>query len=172
MGEAGLRDRPDDDDLFGQPRRHAHARSRMARELHAAVLWDFYQPNREAHGSYWFHWTTEDEVAWKNFYRVWMAFLNDYKNAGGRVATGSDSGFIYQTYGFGYILELELLQEAGFHPLEVIRAATLNGAEALHEPKGRPIEFGIIRPGLLADLVIVDQNPDREPEGALRHGRG
>ena len=88
-----------------------------------------------------------------------MSFLNDFKNAGGRVTTGSDSGFIYQTYGFGYILELEMLQEAGFHPLEVIRSATLNGAQTLHEPKGKPIDFGIIRPGLLADMVIVDQNP-------------
>jgi imidazolonepropionase-like amidohydrolase len=122
-------------------------------------LWDFYTPNRQAHGSYWFDWTTEDEIAWKNFYRVWMAFLNDYKKAGGRVTTGSDSGFIYQTYGFGYILELEMLQEAGFHPLEVLRSATLFGAEALHEPKGKPIEFGIIRPGLRADLVIVKENP-------------
>jgi imidazolonepropionase-like amidohydrolase len=122
-------------------------------------LWDFFQPNRNAHGSYWFNWTTEDEVAWRNFYSVWMSFINDYKNAGGRVTTGSDSGFIYQTYGFGYILEFELMQEAGFHPLEVIRSATLYGAQAMFEPKGKPIEFGIIRPGLLADMVIVDQNP-------------
>jgi predicted amidohydrolase YtcJ len=122
-------------------------------------LWDFYQPNRNAHGSYWFDWTTEDEVQWKRFYQVWMSFLNDFKNAGGRITTGSDSGFIYQTYGFGYILELEMLQEAGFHPLEVIRSATLNGALTLSEPKNKPIDFGIIRPGLLADMVIVDQNP-------------
>ena len=122
-------------------------------------LWDFYQPNRNAHGAYWFYWTTEDEIQWKKFYQVWMSFLNDFKNAGGRVTTGSDSGFIYQTYGFGYILELEMLQEAGFHPLEVIRSATLNGAETLHEPKGKKIDFGIIRPGLLADMVLVDQNP-------------
>jgi imidazolonepropionase-like amidohydrolase len=122
-------------------------------------LWDFFQPSREAHGSYWFYWTTADEVAWKKFFEVWMSFLNDFKNRGGRVTTWSDSGFIYQLYGFGYIQELELLQEAGFHPLEVIRSATLYGAQALHEPKGRPIEFGIVRPGLLADLVIVDQNP-------------
>jgi imidazolonepropionase-like amidohydrolase len=122
-------------------------------------LWDFFQPNRNAHGSYWFYWTTEDEVAWKKFYQVWMSFLNDYKNAGGRVTTGSDSGFIYQTYGFGYILEFEMLQEAEFHPLEVIRSATLYGAEALHEPKGTPIDFGIIRAGLRADMVLVDQNP-------------
>ena len=62
-------------------------------------------------------------------------------------------------YGFGYVEELEFLQEAGFHPLEVIRAATLHSAEALHEPKGTRIEFGLVRPGLLADLVIVDRNP-------------
>ncbi len=122
-------------------------------------LWDFYQPNRVAHGSYWFDWTTEDEIAWKNFYRVWMTFVNDYKNAGGRVTTGSDAGFIYQTYGFGYILELEMLQEAGFHPLEVVRSATLFGAEALNEPKGKSIEFGILRAGLKADLVITKENP-------------
>ncbi len=98
-------------------------------------------------------------MAWKNFYHVWMSFVNDFKNKGGRVTTGSDSGYIYKLYGFGYIEELELLQEAGFHPLEVIRSATLYGAQALHEPKNKPIEFGIVRPGLLADLVVVDQNP-------------
>jgi len=62
-------------------------------------------------------------------------------------------------YGFSYVEEMELLREAGLHPLEVIRSATLYGAQALHEPKDKPIEFGIIRAGLLADLVIVDQNP-------------
>jgi imidazolonepropionase-like amidohydrolase len=122
-------------------------------------LWRFYQPSREAHGSYWFYWTTQDEIEWKNNYRLWMAFVNEYKNRGGRVTTGSDSGFIYKLYGFDYIRELELLQEAGFHPLEVVRSATMYGAQLLHEPKDKPIEFGIIRPGLLADLLIVPENP-------------
>ncbi len=121
--------------------------------------WEFYQPSRRAHGSYWFYWTSEDEYHWKKFYQKWMHFLNDYKNAGGRVTTGSDSGFIYNLYGFGYIRELELLREAGFHPIEVIRAATLHGAEELHDPKGTDIDFGILRPGLKADLVVVDENP-------------
>ena len=121
--------------------------------------WDFYTPNRESHGAYWFYWTTADEVAWKNFYRVWMQFVNDYKNMGGRVTVGSDSGFIYQLYGFGTILEMEMLQEAGFHPLEVVRSATMHGAEALHNPSNEDIKFGVIRPGLYADLLIVDENP-------------
>jgi imidazolonepropionase-like amidohydrolase len=122
-------------------------------------LWEFYQPSRANHGSYYFDWTTWDEVAWRNFYRVWMAFLSDYKNMGGRVTVSSDAGYIYNTFGFATIEEMELLQEAGFHPLEVIRAATLHGAQALFEPKGKPIEFGVVRAGLLADLVIVPEDP-------------
>ena len=122
-------------------------------------LMDFYAPSRSNHGAYWYDWTTEDEIAWRNFYQVWFKLVNDYKKMGGRVTTGSDSGFIYQTYGFGYINELELLQEAGFHPLEVIQSATMNGALTLAEPGGKAPEFGIVRPGMLADMVIVDQNP-------------
>src|SRR5712691_6475281 len=117
-------------------------------------LWKWYQPNRAAHGAYWFDWTTADEIEWKNNYRIWMQFLNDYKNRGGHVTTGSDSGWIFKLYGFDYIRELELLQEAGFHPLEVIRSATMWGAEALNRS-----DIGMVRPGKLADLVFVDQNP-------------
>lgn len=123
--------------------------------------WDFYQASREAHGSYWFYWTSEDETEWARFYQKWMRFLNDYKNRGGIVTTGSDSGFIYKLYGFDYIREFELLREAGFHPLEVIRAATYHGAYQLHEPSGTEdqIDFGILREGLKADLVLVEENP-------------
>ncbi len=119
------------------------------------ALWDFYRPSRNAHGSYWFDWGTEQEVAWRRNYRKWMDFLVDYKNRGGRVTAGSDSGYIYKLYGFDYVRELELLREAGFHPLEVLRAATLSGAEAL----GRAAEIGSIEPGKLADLVVVAENP-------------
>ena len=122
-------------------------------------LWEFFTPSRVDHGSYFFDWTTWDEVAWRNYYRIWMKFLNDYKNMGGRVTTGSDSGFIYKLFGFGTIEEMELLQEAGFHPLEVIRSATMYGAETLYQPSGKPIEFGVIRSGMKADMLIVDENP-------------
>lgn len=120
---------------------------------------DFYTANRTSHGSYWYYWTTWDEVAWRNFYQVWFKLLNDYKRMGGRVTVSSDAGFIYNDYGFGTIHEMELLQEAGFHPLEVIQAATYNPARTLYEPMGKPIDIGWVREGFLADLVVIDQNP-------------
>jgi imidazolonepropionase-like amidohydrolase len=123
------------------------------------TLWDYYTPSRANHGSYWFYWTTADEVAWRNFYRVWMQFINDYKNMGGRVTASSDAGFIYNTPGFSTIQEMELLQEAGFHPLEVVRAATYHAAETLNRNSKTQVEYGSLQVGMLADLAVVDANP-------------
>lgn len=130
-------------------------RAEWHEEYTLPVLWRFYTPSRTSHGAYWYNWTTEDEVAWKNNYKLWMTFVNEYKNRGGRVAMGADSGFIYKLWGFGFIREFELLREAGFHPLEIIRAATLKGAEAL----GEVDDLGTIEPGKLADLVVLKENP-------------
>ena len=47
-----------------------------------------------------------------------MAFVDDYKDRGGRVAVGDDAGFIFKLFGFAYVRELELLQEAGLPPWE------------------------------------------------------
>lgn len=121
--------------------------------------WDFYQPSREAHGAYWYYWTSEDEYHWRKFYEKWMRFILDFNNAGGVVTTGSDSGFIYKLYGFDYIRELELLREAGLTPLEVLRSATMNGATMLYKYSDAPADFGILRPGLKADMIMVDANP-------------
>jgi len=125
------------------------------REYTPPKLWQFFQPSLISHGSYWHDWTTADEVAWKENFRLWMQFLNDYKNHGGRVTLGSDAGYIWKLYGFAYIREMELLQEAGFHPLEVLRSATFLGAQVL----GMEEQIGSVRSGKLADLVITEENP-------------
>ncbi|MGC4251635.1 MAG: amidohydrolase family protein [Sphingobium sp.] len=147
--------------IYAASRDLMHARNA---DWHASYtmpqLWNFFQSSRENHGSYFFDWTTEREVRWRNFYGKFMHLLNDYKNIGGRVTTGSDSGFIFKTYGFGYIEELEMLQEAGFNPLQVVQAATLNGALTLYEPKGVAVPpTGTVRVGKLADMVLVKENP-------------
>lgn len=115
---------------------------------------DFFEPDPERHGSYHFDWTTADEILWRNNLRIWMSWVREYANRGGNVTVGSDAGFIYHLFGFATIREMELHQEAGFHPLEVIRHATSNGAKALGLTT-----TGVIRPGFEADLAIVDGNP-------------
>jgi len=119
------------------------------------ALWDFYRPSRHHHGSFWFDWTTEHEVNWRRNYQLWMQFINEYKNRGGLVGVGSDTGYIYSLYGFGYIQEFELLREAGFSPLEVIHAATGVNAKII----GREDQMGSVRVGRKADLVLVRGNP-------------
>lgn len=125
-------------------------------------LWKYLEPNPINHGSFFFHWTSADEAAWHRFVNKWQKFIRDYTKAGGRITLGSDTAFIYQNFGFGYVLEMKLMQEAGLTPFEVLRAATLNGAEQIFQPEkstGKPIEYGIIREGKLADLLIFTVNP-------------
>jgi len=118
-----------------------------------AVL-KFFEPDLEHHGSYHLDWTTADEVMWRNNYRIWMRWVREYARRGGNVTVGSDAGFIYHLFGFGTIRELELHQEAGFHPIEVIQQATSNGAKALGLPN-----TGVVRVGWKADLAVVNGNP-------------
>ena len=134
---------------------HRARRAEWHEDYTLPSLWRFYQPSKISHGSYWHYWGTEQEISWKRNYKLWMTFVNEYKNRGGRVTTGSDSGFIFQLYGFAYVRELELLREAGFHPLEVIRSATLNGAEALKMED----EIGTVEVGKIADMILIETNP-------------
>ena len=138
-------------------------------------LWQFFLPSPVAHGSYYRDWGTEVETAWKRFYEVWFQLVRDYRALGGRITTGTDSGFIYQTYGFGFIEELELLREAGLEPLDVITSATLNGARTLYEPMGiNEPPIGTVQPGKHADLVIAPENPlgDLSKPAWARRGGG
>ena len=123
-------------------------------EYTLSAVMNSFLPSPSHHASYFFEWTSNKEADWARAYRIWMDFVNDYKNQGGTVAVGSDSGFLFSIWGFGTIRELELLEEAGFSPLETIHAATENGAKALRNP-----ELGVIRPGYLADMVVLTENP-------------
>lgn len=119
------------------------------------VLEDFFRPNLENHGSYFLNWSSTDESFWKANYQIWMRAVREFARRGGTVTMGEDAGYIYQMYGFGLIRNLELHQEAGFHSLQIIQQATLNGARVLGQEK----KFGRLRAGWSADMLIVDGNP-------------
>ena len=122
--------------------------------LHPALA-DYFRPNPRNHGSYFLHWTSNDEAFWKENYRIWMGAVRDFERLGGLVGVGDDAGFIYQVYGFGLLRELELHEEAGFPPIKVIQHATGNNAKIL----GMEGQLGGVRPGYLADLIVVNGNP-------------
>jgi imidazolonepropionase-like amidohydrolase len=116
---------------------------------------EYFKGSTENHGSYFFGWTSTQESNWRKQYRIWMDAVREFANKGGLVTTGDDAGYIYSMYGFGIARELELHQEAGFHPLEVIEHATWNGARLI----GMEDRLGKIREGFIADLLVVNGNP-------------
>jgi hypothetical protein len=119
------------------------------------VLEDYFKPDPANHGSYFWNWTTEDEVFWRQNYKIWMKAVRSFALKGGLVGVGEDAGYIYMLYGFSLIRELELQLEAGFHPIDVIQNATGNNAQIL----GKEAVLGRVRPGYLADLILVEGNP-------------
>jgi len=119
------------------------------------TLEDYFTPDLTSHGSFYMEWTTEDEIEWKNNYQIWFGALREFAERGGIIGVGDDAGFIYRMYGTGLIRELELQQEAGFHPLDVIKHATGNNAYLL----GAEDELGRIKVGYKADLILVNNNP-------------
>jgi hypothetical protein len=80
-----------------------------------------------------------------------MRYVNEYHKRGGLLTVGSDEG---EFGGLALIRELELMQEAGIHPIDVIKLATTNAAQVL----GFDQHCGI-RVGCVADLAVVNGNP-------------
>jgi cytosine/adenosine deaminase-related metal-dependent hydrolase len=119
------------------------------------TLEEYFRPNPSNHGSYFIGWTSTDETFWRENYRIWMAALKEFGQRGGTIGIGEDAGFIYQLYGYGLIREMELHQEAGFHPIKVVQHATGNNARIL----GQEHRLGRVRAGFAADLIVVDGNP-------------
>ena len=66
-------------------------RARQA-DWHKEYTWKsmgLLHPQRGGAWLHWYRWSTQNEIEWKENYRLWMAFINEYKNRGGRVCTGA-----------------------------------------------------------------------------------
>ncbi len=116
------------------------------------IKWNL--PNPAYHGSYHYDWTSDDEYYWFYAFDLWGDLIYEFNKRGGRVAYGTDDNYIWATPGFSNVRELQLLRESGMHNLEVIKSATINSAQTLRQEK-----LGLVRPGYIADLALVDGNP-------------
>jgi imidazolonepropionase-like amidohydrolase len=73
-------------------------------------------------------------------------------DAGVKMVFGSDAGVMPHETAGG---QFRVMVEYGMTPLEAIRAATINAAEAL----GQSGQVGILKPGAWADILAVDGDP-------------
>jgi imidazolonepropionase-like amidohydrolase len=81
--------------------------------------------------------------------------MGQMRKRGIRVLPGGDYGFAWNPHGT-YARDLLLFVDVlGFSPMETLVAATRLGGEIM----GRPGELGQIKPGYLADLLLVDGDP-------------
>jgi imidazolonepropionase-like amidohydrolase len=108
-------------------------------------------PDASVHGAFKREWKTADEINWKRNFAIWMKWVKVYHERGGLLTAGSDEGGIG---GIALVRELELMQEAGIHPIDIIKVATTNATQVL----GLERHCGI-RVGCVADLAVVNGNP-------------
>ncbi len=92
-----------------------------------------------------------------NYGEVSIKNLARFVEAGGEVALGTDyAGAPQMAFELGMpIREIEWMKEAGMTPMQIIVAATKNGARSCNMEN----EIGTLETGKLADVLVVDGNP-------------
>lgn len=101
----------------------------------------------------------EGAARFRASFRRMLGMTAALHDAGVTIVPGTDA-----LAGFALHRELELYQEAGLEPAEVLRIATLTSAEVA----GRADRLGTIEPGKLADMVLVDGDPTRDVSALRR----
>jgi len=92
--------------------------------------------------------------------------LELHRNGAG-LLLGSDSPQIFNVPGFAIHRELEYLVDAGLTPFEALQTGTANPAEFF----GRTGDFGVVKTGAEADLILLDANPLEDVTNTRRiHG--
>jgi len=82
-------------------------------------------------------------------------FIKLAHDAGCVLSTGTDQVGFSVLPGFSLWREMEIFAEAGVPAMDILRAATVNGARAI----GRSDLLGSLEAGKLADFVVLDGNP-------------
>jgi imidazolonepropionase-like amidohydrolase len=81
--------------------------------------------------------------------------LRGLREAGAKVALGTDSPQVFSVPGFSIHREMQVMVACGFTPFEVLRSGTRDVAEYF----GTLAETGTVERGKRADLILLDANP-------------
>ncbi|MBV9881046.1 MAG: amidohydrolase family protein [Gemmatirosa sp.] len=133
----------------------------VARRLRAAdvgqvptlVLWRYWSRSPEPLPGG----TQADLAAYRRLYPVMVSMTHLLHEAGATIMTGTDGVGSMQD-------EMELLAATGLSPAEVLRAATIRPLAVL----GAADSLGLVRPGYVADLVLLAANPLTDVRNARR----
>lgn len=80
--------------------------------------------------------------------------LKKLYDAGATIATGTDAGNIGTLHGASIHKEMEVMQDAGMKPIDILRSSTINAAKLFGDHVS-----GEIKEGSLADFIILEKNP-------------
>lgn len=94
---------------------------------------------------------------------VAMANLKALSDAGVTIVFGTDSGVPTRFMGFFEHMEMEMMQEAGLTPMQIIVSATKNAAEYMGLRN-----LGTLSPNHYADFVLLDANPQEDIRNARK----
>jgi imidazolonepropionase-like amidohydrolase/Tol biopolymer transport system component len=97
------------------------------------------------------HRTMVPEEEYENGHILTSKSLKKLTDAGVKINLGAHG----QLQGLGAHWELWMLHQGGMSSMEALRCATINGAISL----GMDEQLGSIKPGKLADLIVLDKNP-------------
>src|SRR5262249_39210411 len=99
-------------------------------------------------------------------------FIKAMSEAGVRIVTGTDCGAeASQVTPFGHAThrEIQMFVEAGMSPVAAIRAATLDAARVITRTEDP--EFGSVRAGKIADLLLLDADPTADINNTIKLAR-
>ncbi len=99
--------------------------------------------------------TPEALERWSQSYQQGKENVLRLKNAGVRLAVGTDSNTSFAPVGLITHKEIETLVEAGLSPMEALVAGTRGSAEWA----GVSDRLGTLEAGKLADMLILEENP-------------
>lgn len=121
----------------------------FTREYDAATIAPLMEPARQQQVR-----NNKASQSYKKHLPVAMANLKTLSDAGIPIVFGTDSGVPTRFMGYFEHMEMEMMQEAGLTPMQIIVSATKNAAEFLGLPN-----LGTLSPGNYADFLLLDANP-------------